>query len=120
MDKESHVVNAEAIEQIKICEFLRQKTDLPFLHIPNGNASCVSTGRLLKKMGVTPGVSDLFLPRGNKIFHGLWLEVKTITGRASPSQLMFISKMIEEGYGAHVVYGADAAILIIKSFYDLE
>jgi hypothetical protein len=114
------MVNAEAVEQIKICEYLRQKTDLPFLHIPNGNASCATTGRLLKRMGVTAGVSDLFLPRGNKTFSGLWLEVKTLTGRASPSQLTFISKMIEEGYSAHVVYGADSAILIIKSFYGLE
>ena len=75
---------------------------------------------MLKRLGVRAGVSDLFLPKGNKTCSGLWLELKTLTGRPSPSQLEFINEMIDLGYGAFVCYGADEAIQVISNFYGLN
>jgi hypothetical protein len=114
-------INAEGIEQIKVVEYLKQKhPKIPFIHIANERQCDVVYGRILKRMGVRKGVSDLFFPRSNKTFKGLWIELKTPTGKVSPSQLEFINEMIEEGYAAHVAYGAEEGIKMIKNFYYLE
>ena len=44
----------------------------------------------LKRMGVKPGVPDLFLPFPVPPFHGLWIEMKSETGRASAVQKEWI------------------------------
>lgn len=43
---------------------------------------------ILKKMGMTPGVSDLVIASGGRMF---CLEVKTTTGKQSPNQVLFES-----------------------------
>lgn len=107
----------EQLEQIKVYEFVRQCTDLPFIHIANERKIAAHKGLILKRMGVLKGVSDIFIPRATKHYHGAWIELKTDEGRVSPSQLEFINDMIKEGYFAQVCYGADEAILVIKSLY---
>ncbi len=114
------MIGKEAVEQIKVREWVIQNTDLPFLHIANERQCSVQIGLMLKRMGVVRGVSDIFMPRGNGKKSGLWIELKTKTGRPSSAQLDFISKMIDENYAAFVAYGANEAILIIKAFYGLE
>lgn len=113
-------MNEEAIEQIKVCEFLRQCTDIPFIHIANERATSPTKGAMLKRMGVRAGVSDLFLPRKNNENSGLWIELKSELGRASVAQMNFIKEMKAEGYSAEVCYGAQEAIDLIKSFYGIE
>lgn len=110
----------EMIEQIKVAEFIRQKTDLPFMHIANERKTTGHHGELLRRMGVLPGVADIFIPRRTAIFAGLWIELKVGKNKLLPSQIKFIASMIEEGYAAHVAYGADEAIHIIKSIYHLD
>jgi hypothetical protein len=113
-------MNAEAIEQLKVVEWLRQTTDIPFFHIANERKTTPQMGAFLARMGVRSGVSDLFLPRGNHVSKGLWLEMKTENGRASLNQIAFQREMRLERYGAEVAYGAEEAIMYIKSFYGLE
>jgi hypothetical protein len=110
----------ECLEQIKVYEFVKQCTDLPFLHIANERSCSIQQGMILKRMGVRAGVSDIFIPRANKTLHGLWIELKFGKNKLSSSQLKFINEMIAEGYGAFVAYGAEEAILVIKSFYNIE
>lgn len=114
-------IGAEAIEQIKVCEWLKQlHPEIPFIHIANERSCDAVYGRILKRMGVRKGVSDLFFPKGNLIASGLWLELKSAKGKLSPSQLEFINEMIALGYLAHVAFSAEEAILIIKKFYSIE
>lgn len=113
-------ISGECLEQIKVHEFVKQCTDLPFLHIANERSCSIQQGMILKRMGVRSGVSDIFIPRANKTLHGLWIELKFGKNKASPAQLTFINEMISEGYGAFVATGAEEAILIIKSFYSLK
>ena len=76
-------------------------------------------GAILKRMGVKPGVSDIFFPRSNHQFKGLWLELKVGKNKATEAQVKFIDEMIAEGYSGLVAYGFDEAILMIKSFYQI-
>lgn len=111
---------AEDIEQIKVVNWVKQCTDIPILAIANQRKCTMQYGAFLKKMGVTAGVCDLFLPRGNSSFSGLWVEMKIKPNYATEKQKSFMASMIKEGYSAHVAYSADEAILIIKSFYSIE
>lgn len=109
----------EQIAQIQVREWVIQNTDLKFFHFANERVCTPQYGSLLKRMGVTPGVSDIFLPKGNPTFKGLWIELKVGKNKATPAQLDFINNMIEEGYQAMVAYGAEEAILMIRQFYGL-
>lgn len=109
----------EQIEQIKVCEFVKQCTDLPFLHIPNERKCSPQYGARLKRMGVLSGASDIFIPRANGRFHGMFIELKTLKGKPSPAQIKFLEDMHTEGYFGMVCYGAEDAIETIKAFYNL-
>lgn len=113
-------MNAEDIEQIKIINFIKQCTDLPVIHVANQRSTSPQHGALLKRLGVRPGVSDLFLPRRHGNYSGTWIELKTLKGKPTQLQLDFISDMREEGYYADVCYGAEAAINLICELYSIK
>lgn len=110
-------LNPEAIEQIKVHEWVKQNTDLPFLHIANEGKRSYVNGSILKRMGMKPGVSDIFIPRSTKEHHGLWIELKTGYNKPTNHQLQFIDDMKKEGYEAITCWGADATIEKIRDFY---
>jgi len=112
-------IQPEKVEHIKVVEWLRQKTDLPYLHIANERKTTIQHNIMLKKMGVRAGVSDLFLPRGNEHFSGLWLEMKAPGGRITNSQVKFLKDMRDEGYETAVCYSSEEAIEFIKDFYEI-
>ena len=64
----------------------------------------------LKKMGVKAGVPDLQLLVPNGLIHGLWIELKSKTGKLQPSQRLMIQRLEEQGYLCKVCFGADEAI----------
>lgn len=113
-------ISKEDIEQIKIIEWVKQCTDLPVIHIANQRQTSAQHGSLLKRMGVRPGVSDLFFPRASSKCHGLWIELKVGKNKTTELQDKFIHEMIREGYAAHVCYGAEESLKIIKNFYHLS
>ena len=90
------------------------------LHFPNESPRTPRYGRLLKKMGMRKGVSDLFiaLPRHN--YHGAWIEIKSEKGRVSPAQKVFLDQMKEVNYYGNITYGMDETIKIIKWYCDIK
>jgi len=110
----------EIIAQIQVAEYVKQCTDLPFIHIANERSTSPQAGVLLKRMGVYRGASDIFIPRANKTCHGLFIELKVGKNKPSSEQLDFINRMIEEGYGGFVAYSSNEAILIIQAFYGID
>lgn len=72
------------------------------LAIPNGGKRSKATAGKLKAEGVLVGVADLFLALPRQGAHGLWIEMKTSTGRQSPEQRAFQQRVTAEGY-AYVV-----------------
>lgn len=110
-------LSQESIEQIKVHEWAKQCTDLPFIHIPNEGKRSFANGSILKRMGLQPGVSDIFIPRAANGFHGLWVELKTGHNKPTENQLKFIDNMKKEGYEATVCWNAENAINFISNFY---
>ena len=84
--------------------------------IPNGGKRGVVLGSILKREGVRSGVCDLMLavPRGN--YKGLFVEMKTETGKASKEQLAFIAEALRQGYMAGCAYGFDDAKRFIEAY----
>jgi len=113
-------IQPEQIMQIQVAEFVKQNTDIPFLHIPNEAKRSKFLGDLLKRMGMYPGASDCFMPRSNGEYKGLWIELKVKPNKPTKNQLEFMAMMRREGYQALVAYSAEEAIEIISNFYYLH
>lgn len=109
----------EMLEQLTVIQWLEHThPDLSQIiyHIPNERKQSVIWGYVMKFLGVTAGVPDLCLPYANNGFHGLYIEMKTKTGRATANQLRFIERLNENGYRAEIAQGADQAIDILKDY----
>lgn len=85
-------------------------------HIPNGGTRHPAEAMHLKKMGVKPGVPDLFLPYPVPPYHGLWIEMKSMTGRPTALQKEWIETLRKFGYAAYVCRGAEQAINCLKEY----
>jgi hypothetical protein len=87
-----------------------------FFAIPNGGRRNKVTAAQLKDEGVLPGVPDLMLavPSGGK--PGLFLELKTSTGRASRAQQAAMQALAERGYAVELVKGYEAAKAAIVGY----
>lgn len=86
-------------------------------HIANGGSRHPAEAQKLRRMGVVPGVSDLFLPVSRKGYHGLWIEMKKQRGgRLSEYQKDWLEGMNKEGYMAVRANGADEAIKILEDY----
>lgn len=72
----------------------------------------------LKRMGVTKGVSDIFLAVPVDGYHGLWIEVKVGKGRLSKEQKEFLERKTEMGYMAIGVWGEDAIKEVLITYLD--
>jgi len=112
--------STEDLTQIQVIEYIKQCTSLPYFHIANQRQTSPAQGAKLKRMGVVAGVADLFLPRSNGINHGLFIELKSPGGKVSEEQRKFISRMILEGYAAHVCYSSEEAIQLIKTHFGIS
>lgn len=84
--------------------------------VPNGGARAFRTAARLKAEGVHPGVSDLHLPVARGGYHGLWIEMKTETGRVSPAQKEWIAGMTSLGHLAIVARSWDYARSVITEY----
>ena len=87
-------------------------------HIPNGGYRNTAEAVHFKRMGVKPGVPDLFLPCPTNGYHGLWIEMKSQTGRPTALQTEWLEWLKEQGYAAYVCKGAEAAINCLKLYLE--
>lgn len=71
-----------------------------------------------KKSGNKKGVPDIVLPYKNKSYSGLYLELKTLKGRASKEQKDFIQYLISQGYFACVCHGSKNSIEVIQNYIE--
>jgi hypothetical protein len=108
------MIATEDQEQIAFLEWCglasRQHPELRWLfHIPNGGSRHVLEAIKLKKMGVKPGVPDLFLPVPRAGWHGWFCEMKSRKGRRTDAQKDWGLALYNFGYAYHVAYGWEEA-----------
>lgn len=89
-----------------------------YLHDVGGSQYMV--GKKLKRMGVTKGVSDIFvaIPRNGKA--GLWLELKVGKNTLSTEQKLFLQRKREMGYEGMMVNGFESAIKETLSYLGIN
>lgn len=101
----------EKDEQIALFDWAQYRTDLQrMFHIPNEGRRTVQHVMSLKRLGMKPGVPDIFLPVARGGYHGLFIEMKRrIGGRLSPEQKDWQVALLEEGYAVAVCKGFEDA-----------
>lgn len=82
-------------------------------HIPNERHCDAREGKRLKLMGVKSGVPDLFLPVPKRLYHGLFIELKTTDGKPSDNQLWWQTELTKQGYLSAICYGWEKAVTLI-------
>ena len=87
-------------------------------HSPNGERRDAITGAKLKRMGVVPGVPDLFIRIARHGYHGLYIELKTEKGRLSDKQRQFADSAVADGYKFVVVRSLDEFMRVVKTYLD--
>ena len=88
--------------------------------IPNGGIRDLGTALKLKAEGVKKGIPDLFMPLAKNGFHGLFIELKTETGKLSKEQKEWQQRLNLNGYKAVVCFGYKEAIEVIKNYAELS
>lgn len=115
------LVSPERKEQCTLVDWSQYKP-IPrdYMHsIPNEGRRTIQEGAMLKRMGLRPGVSDLFLAYPAHGKHGLWIEMKIRRGGViSTEQRTWINRMNAVGYVAVVAKGWEHAVQLIESYLD--
>lgn len=111
--------HTESNEQIAAMDWLRAQhpeVSLHTFHIGNERKSSYYMGYIMKRMGTLKGASDLFMAWPVEPYHGLFIEVKSKTGRPTPEQKAFIERVRLVGYKAEICYGAEEVISTIIEY----
>lgn len=77
------------------------------VHTHAGTRVVCSGGARLKAMGMQTGFPDLFLAVPSKGMHGLFIEMKSETGRLEPSQREMLALLSEQGYATAICRSLD-------------
>lgn len=111
-------LSSEDIEQGLVVEWCDLKK-IPIVHVPNEGKRSASYAARLKRIGMRPGFPDLFIPLARGRYHGLFIEMKYVGGRASGAQESWLRLLSREGYAVSVSYGFDAARGVIEKYLNL-
>lgn len=85
-------------------------------HSPNGGKRNAFEAKKFKQMGTKAGFPDLFLCVARGGYHGLFIELKTETGKLTAFQINWLAKLNGQGYKAVVCYGYEEARQTIKEY----
>lgn len=86
------------------------------VHTHAGTRVVCSGGARLKAMGMQPGFPDLFLAVPRRGMHGLFIEMKSATGRLEPSQREMLALLSEQGYATAVCRSLDDFCHVVDSY----
>ena len=70
----------------------------------------------MKAEGLKAGIPDLMLPFSASGYHGLFIELKTKTGKTQPNQKEWCEKLAKEGYRTEICFGWDSAREVIEKY----
>jgi hypothetical protein len=101
--------------QIKLVQWAKLK-GLDLISIPNHGKRSFRTGQREVAMGLTRGVSDLYLAHTNDIYAGFWIELKTKGKTPTFDQCAWMHKMRKNGYMAEWYDDFDKAKEAIEEY----
>ena len=111
--------NREVIKKTKGANGLytlkAQKVSLLFA-VPNGGSRGKTEAGIMVAEGVRTGVADLVLSFPNCGYSGLYIEMKTATGKQSQSQKVFSELSMSVGYKYAVVRSVDEFIITVNNY----
>ncbi len=124
--KSKPLVASETQEQQALVKWLRLHPVLKDFFCKNDNEGkrTPQQGANLKRSGLRPGVSDIFIYYPSTSFHGLWIEMKrnkkyTKSEMNTPSwkaQELFIETVKSVGYEGKICYGWQDSVEIIERY----
>jgi hypothetical protein len=109
----------EDFEQIVASVWL-EKNNIIFYHVPNGGSRNPIEGAKFKRMGVKAGVPDVCIPIARKGYHGLYIELKRVSGGVvSDTQRWWLNELKQQGYDTYVAKGAQDLINYVKNYMEI-
>lgn len=85
--------------------------------IPNGGKRDGATAARMRAEGVKAGIPDLCLPLARGGFHGLFIELKKLSGKPpTGEQKRRMAELVDDGYCALTCYGWESARRTIISY----
>lgn len=90
-----------------------------------GTLYCASAGGMrtsmrqaikMKRTGYKKGFPDLQIMHPTSLYHGLFIEIKTSKGQASPEQKEWREQLNQRGYSAHICKGFEACVKVITDY----
>lgn len=84
--------------------------------IPNAGKRSIGAARYYQAEGLKAGVPDLFLAWPAAGYSGLFIEMKSVIGRTTDQQDIWLSRLSDAGYKAVMCRGADEAIAEIENY----
>lgn len=105
------------------CKLAYPKLFQTVIKIHNEGQRSRSTNRILPRLGLRPGASDLFFAFPTKNYHGLWMEIKRDGWKLTVGQqehvnrqIAFIDQQNQNGYLARMVVGVDEGIKLLDEY----
>lgn len=89
-------------------------------HIKNETKGGSAQVAIDRACGTKKGVPDLCLPVPRGRYHGLYIEMKTETGRTTAAQDWWGEKLLEQGYMFEVCHGWQSAVRVLQWYLNLK
>lgn len=107
----------ETQEQKQLIQWCRTDPRYQYLfHIPNESVGGSAWITRNKQMGVKAGVPDLFYPVPLNGYHGMFIEMKTETGRTSAAQKKWLTALQTMGYKCVIAHGWEEAKAALEEY----
>lgn len=106
--------------QTSIIKYLNLKyPKLLYCASAGGVRTSMTQAKKMKATGYVKGFPDLFIYEPREKYHGLAIEIKTIKGRPSKSQIDWKDKLNNKNYKAIITYGFDQTIKEVDKYLKL-
>jgi hypothetical protein len=90
----------------------------PRLRMLHAVENAKGNGRPPAGSAESAGVPDMFLAVSIAPHHGLYIELKTQTGKVAANQKRWQKALRLQGYASEICYGADGAIETLRQYLD--
>lgn len=116
-----HELQTRVVEWCRLSVLSGKYPELAFIHaIPNGIVVSKRERARLINEGLLSGVCDLFLPVARGGFFGLYIEMKTPTGKLETAQKTFIQFVQKQGYKVVIPRSIEEAIAAVADYMEKE